>query len=174
MVAVARPVEVRRHHRVEEDPVLPAVVLAELEAGDLGEMCIRDRREAVLAGNRGTLPRVVSDATGNSQVFAAALGLAADHGTVVILGDTGDPGGQHLTGDVIRRGLTIVGVHDLHNTPEWNNASIIRLLFDLAAGGRFPLAGLNTHYFGPAQCAEAYATANRDRSKTMGLSLIHI
>jgi 2-desacetyl-2-hydroxyethyl bacteriochlorophyllide A dehydrogenase len=130
---------------------------------------IAHAREAVLAGNRGTLPRVVSDATGNSQVFAAALGLAADHGTVVILGDTGDPGGQHLTGDVIRRGLTIVGVHDLHNTPEWNNASIIRLLFDLAAGGRFPLAGLNTHYFGPAQCAEAYATANRDRSKTMGI-----
>jgi|CZKI01.1.fsa_nt_gi 2-desacetyl-2-hydroxyethyl bacteriochlorophyllide A dehydrogenase len=126
-------------------------------------------REAVLAGNHGRLPRVVSDATGNAEVFAAALGLAADRGTVVILGDTGDPAGQHLTGDVITRGLTIVGAHDVHDTPEWNNATIAKLFFELAAGGRFPLAGLNTHFFEPAQCGEAYATANRDRAKTMGI-----
>ncbi|HXQ82354.1 MAG TPA: zinc-binding alcohol dehydrogenase [Opitutaceae bacterium] len=126
-------------------------------------------RDAVLAAGRGRLPRVVSDATGNSEVLAAALGLAADRGTVVILGDTGNPTHQHLTGDVITRGLTIVGVHDLHNTPEWNNATITQLFFDLAAGGRFPLAGLNTHFFEPEQCQEAYATANRDRAKTMGI-----
>jgi len=126
-------------------------------------------RDAVLAANRGRLPRVVSDATGNAQVFAAALGLAADRGTVVILGDTGEPASQHLTSDVIRRGLSIVGAHDLLNTPEWNNATITQLFFDLVAGGRFPLAGMNTHFFEPAQCAEAYATANRDRAKTMGI-----
>jgi 2-desacetyl-2-hydroxyethyl bacteriochlorophyllide A dehydrogenase len=130
---------------------------------------IEQARAAVLAANRGQLPRVVSDATGHAGVFAAALGLAADRGTVVILGDTGDPASQHLTSDVIRRGLCIVGAHDLLNTPQWNNATIIRLFFDLAAGGRFPLAGLNSHFFRPAQCAEAYATANRDRAKTMGI-----
>jgi 2-desacetyl-2-hydroxyethyl bacteriochlorophyllide A dehydrogenase len=130
---------------------------------------IERARDAVLAGNHGRLPRVVSDATGNSEVFAAALGLAADRGTVVILGDTGDPGGQRLTGDVITRGLTIVGAHDVHDTAEWNNATITQLFFELVAGGRFPLAGLNTHFFEPAQCAEAYATANRDRAKTMGI-----
>jgi len=126
-------------------------------------------RDAVLGANRGRLPRVVSDATGNSEVFAAALGLAADRGTVVILGDTGDPASQHLTSDVIRRGLSIVGAHDLLNTPEWNNATITQLFFDLVAGGRFPLAGMNTHFFEPAQCAEAYATANRERARTMGI-----
>jgi 2-desacetyl-2-hydroxyethyl bacteriochlorophyllide A dehydrogenase len=130
---------------------------------------IEKARDAVLGANGGRLPRVVSDATGNSQVFAAALGLAADRGTVVILGDTGNPASQHLTGDVITRGLTIVGVHDLHNTPEWNNATITQLFFDLVASGRFPLAGLNTHFFGPEQCAEAYAAANRDRASTMGI-----
>jgi len=130
---------------------------------------IAKARDAVLAAGHGRLPRVVSDATGNSEVFAAALGLAADRGTVVILGDTGNPADQRLTGDVITRGLTIVGAHDLHNTPEWNNATITQLFFELVAGGRFPLAGLNTHFFEPGQCREAYATANRDRAKTMGI-----
>jgi 2-desacetyl-2-hydroxyethyl bacteriochlorophyllide A dehydrogenase len=130
---------------------------------------IEQARNAVLAGNRGKLPRVVCDTTGNARVLAAALGLAADRGTVVILGDTGDPAAQHLTSDVIRRGLSIVGAHDLLNTPEWNNATIIQLFFDLAAGGRFPLRALNSHTFRPDQCAEAYATANRFRAKTMGI-----
>ncbi len=130
---------------------------------------IEQARNAVLAANRGQRPRVVCDTTGNSQVFSAALGLAADRGIVVVLGDTGDPSAQHLTSDVIRRGLSIVGAHDLLNTSEWNNSTIIQLFFDLAAGGRFPLRRLNTHRFRPEKCAEAYATANRDRAKTMGI-----
>ena len=35
--------------------------------------------------------------------------------------------------------------------------------------GRISLKGLNTHYFKPEECGEAYATANRDRAKTMGI-----
>ena len=40
--------------------------------------------------------------------------MTADHGRLVLLGDTGTPELQHLTSDVIRRGLTIVGAHDRH------------------------------------------------------------
>ncbi len=126
-------------------------------------------RDEVLAANGGTLPRIVIDTTGNAAVFEAALALAADRGRVVILGDTGRPAQQHLTSDVIMRGLTITGAHDGHNTPEWNDATITRLFGTLASSGRFPLAGLNSHTFAPQDCAEAYATANRDRSATMGL-----
>ena len=42
-------------------------------------------------------------------VFPEALKMTADHGRLVLLGDTGTPELQHLTPDVIRRGLTIVG-----------------------------------------------------------------
>jgi threonine dehydrogenase-like Zn-dependent dehydrogenase len=111
----------------------------------------------------------VVDSTGNAMVFAASLGLAANRGTVVIMGDTGVPTRQALTSDVITRGLTIVGAHDGHNTGEWNDATISRLFFSLVASGRFPMSGLTSHVFAPDQAAEAYATANRDRALTMGI-----
>lgn len=48
----------------------------------------------------------------NAAVFAAALALTADHGTVIVLGDTGAPAEQQLSSDVITRGLHTVGAHD--------------------------------------------------------------
>ena len=130
---------------------------------------IEQAREEVLAANDGQLPDIVIDTTGNAQVFSTALGLAADFGRVVILGDTGRPASQTLSSDVIRRGLTIIGAHDGHDTAKWHNTSIAKLFFTLAASGRFSLEGLNTHVFKPADCEEAYQTANRDRAKTMGI-----
>jgi 2-desacetyl-2-hydroxyethyl bacteriochlorophyllide A dehydrogenase len=130
---------------------------------------IDQAREAVMKACGGKLPRVVIDSTGNPVVFAAALSLAADRGRIVILGDTGQPAKQSLTPDVITRGLTIVGAHDAHNTPEWNTATIGALFLRLAAEGRISLRGLTSHLFQPDQCQEAYETANRDRSKTMGI-----
>lgn len=123
----------------------------------------------ILAACEGKSPRVVIDSTGNSDVFSKSLGVVADRGTVVILGDTGQPCHQTLTTEVITRGLTIVGTHDNHNTPEWNNHTISQLFFKLAESGRFSLEGLNTHRFLPHECEEAYTVANRDRSKTMGI-----
>ncbi len=132
-------------------------------------MPIHEAREAILAANRGKLPRVMIDSTGNAKVFAAALGLTASFGRIVVLGDTGTPAGQQLTSDVITRGLTIVGTHDCHENEQWNLLSIVQYFFSLAAGGRFSLDGLNTHFFKPADSVEAYATANRERTKTMGI-----
>ena len=126
-------------------------------------------REAVLQAGGGKLPRVVVDSTGNSVVFAAALGLAAQFGKVVVLGDTGQPVQQTLTPDVVTRGITIVGAHDGHTTAEWTEAIVTKMLFDLVVTKRFSLEGLTSHVFQPGQCVEAYETANRDRSTTMGI-----
>jgi len=130
---------------------------------------IEQAREQVLAANDDKLPRVVIDSTGNAVVFACAQSLAAKFGRVVVLGDTGQPCKQTLTGDVVTRGLTIVGAHDGHNTPEWNDRTIAGLFFSLATTGRFSLDGLNSHHFKPTECVEAYGTANRDRASTMGI-----
>jgi 2-desacetyl-2-hydroxyethyl bacteriochlorophyllide A dehydrogenase len=130
---------------------------------------IAEARESILAASGGKLPRVVFDSTGHAQVFSAALGLAENFGTVVVLGDTGTPTQQFLTSDVITRGLRIVGAHDGHNDEKWNQRTISDLFFTLLADGRFSTRGLDSHRFKPEDCREAYAIANRDRASTMGI-----
>ena len=110
-------------------------------------------REAVLAATGGKLPQIVNDSTGHSAVFAAALGLADKFGRVVILGDTGTPATQHLTGDVITRGITVIGAHDGHSDATWNDRTITPLLYSLAERGRFDLKELTSHVFRPEQAA---------------------
>lgn len=58
---------------------------------------------------------LVIDTTGNADVLAACLRICGRFGKVVLLGDTGRPEQQHLTSDVITKGLTIVGTHDTHD-----------------------------------------------------------
>ena len=130
---------------------------------------IAEAREAVLAAGGGKLPRVVIDSTGHSGVFATALTLAANYGKVVVMGDTGTPTQQALTSDVILRGLNIVGAHDGHSIPGWSGPGVMQFFLQLVASGRFPMEGLTSHVFAPENCAEAYATANRDRASTMGI-----
>jgi 2-desacetyl-2-hydroxyethyl bacteriochlorophyllide A dehydrogenase len=133
------------------------------------DLPVDQAREKVLAANGGKPPPIVIDTTGNAAVFTAALGLVEYFGKVVLLGDTGQPTRQSLTKDVLTRGITIVGVHDGHDTADWNNATISQLFFTLVKSDRFSLANLNTHTFKPADCAEAYLVANRDRASTMGI-----
>lgn len=130
---------------------------------------IGESEAEIRKANHGELPRVVLDTTGNPKVLAAALPLVVKHGRMVLMGDTGTPAGQHLTSDVIMKGVTIVGAHDSHETPEWQASRIYRLFFELAATGRFDLDGLNTHVFRPDQCSEAYEVANTQRDQTMGM-----
>jgi 2-desacetyl-2-hydroxyethyl bacteriochlorophyllide A dehydrogenase len=121
----------------------------------------------LILGDR--LPRIVMDATGNAEVLPHALGLAANRGRVVLMGDTGYPGEQRLTGDVVNRGITITGAHDGHNDAEWNNATITAHLFRQVLAGRFDISGLITHTFTPDQGAEAYRLANTRREQTLGI-----
>jgi 2-desacetyl-2-hydroxyethyl bacteriochlorophyllide A dehydrogenase len=118
---------------------------------------------------RGERPHVVIDCTGNPTVFAHALACVADRGRVILLGDNGNPSKQHLTGDVIFRGLTICGAHDSLETSDWNAAIINDAFFRLHASGRFRLAGLGTNRFVPDECAAAYAFARERRGDTMGI-----
>jgi threonine dehydrogenase-like Zn-dependent dehydrogenase len=137
-------------------------------AGPFGED--QDRvREAM----RGRLPETVIDCTGNPAVLAAALRLAADGGRVVLLGDTGTPARQHLTGDVLSRGLTVIGAHEsiTHGDPRWDeDREIYRLFFRLAATPRFRLAGLVGHRYRPEDCLEAYRGAAAVGPRTIGIA----
>jgi 2-desacetyl-2-hydroxyethyl bacteriochlorophyllide A dehydrogenase len=138
-------------------------------ATDLLPEAIQTSLEKVRQLTNGQGPRVVLDATGAASVFEASLKVVRSRGRVVILGDTGTPTSQHLTGDVITRGLTITGAHDVLNDSEWNDATISKLFFNLIQTNRFRLDNLITHDFRPQQTLEAYRIANERRAETMGI-----
>lgn len=133
-------------------------------AKPVGE-CLDDLKAAC----NGDQPRVVFDTTGHPSVFAQALALPRRFGRVVLLGDTGTPAQQHLTADVVTRGLSIVGAHDTHNDDTWNEPIVYRHFLRLHVAGRFNLAGLITHTFRGDHAEEAYRVANTRRGETMGI-----
>ncbi len=113
---------------------------------------------------------IVVDSTGHPAVFGQALRAVRRFGTLLLLGTPGSPDQQHLTDDVMTRGLHIVGTHDAHDRPEWNTPMIVQLFFDLVRQGRFNVDGLITHRFAPQDCMEAYRTINKQRGQTMGIA----
>jgi 2-desacetyl-2-hydroxyethyl bacteriochlorophyllide A dehydrogenase len=131
-------------------------------------------KEIVTAELGGRDPDVVIDCTGNAEVFKAALGLVRGRGRVVLLGDTGAPSHQHLTSDLITRGVTVVGAHDglSYTSSDWDgDRGIHSLFFQLVRTGRFDMSGLNTHTFPAAECAAAYDLAGSRRHETLGIVL---
>jgi len=130
---------------------------------------IQECEADIRAASGGELPDIVIDGTGNAAVFAAALGLARHKGRVVLLGDTGTPSRQHLTHDVINKGLTVVGAHGTHSAAPWTERRIVRLFFDLIKRNRIDMSGMVSHEFAPADFAEAYDLATHRRGETMGI-----
>ena len=124
----------------------------------------------VIASLGGWRPEVIFDCTGNPSVLAGTLRLVADHGKVILLGDTGFPEAQRLTSDVVWRGISILGVHDLHAQSKWGDErEIFRLFFHFLSRGRFSTAGLITHKFDPRRAQQAYLLAEKKKGDTGGI-----
>lgn len=117
----------------------------------------------------GQGPRVVVDTTGNAAVLRDALAVTARYGKVMLLGDTGYPGRQCLTSDVMMKGLTIQATHDSHDRDGWTQRRVDRLFFQCLQDGRFDTSGLVTHTFAPRDCEAAYGLADRERGQTLGI-----
>ena len=141
------------------------------------EMSVQDARDAVMELTAGRGADVVYDITGHPAVFAPALGLARRFGTLLLLGDTGSPGDQRLTSDVITRGVKIVGAHDGHSAPHvtdadfWTEHNMERLFFAYVARGQMNVDDLITHRFPALDAAQAYHLLQTDRSNVMGVIL---
>jgi 2-desacetyl-2-hydroxyethyl bacteriochlorophyllide A dehydrogenase len=116
-----------------------------------------------------TGPPLIVDTTGSPAAFAQILGAAGRFGMVLILGDTGYPGEQCLTSDVMTKGLTIRATHDSHDVDSWTQRRIDALFFDSVLDGRFNLDQLITHQFDPADCDQAYRLASNNREQAIGI-----
>jgi 2-desacetyl-2-hydroxyethyl bacteriochlorophyllide A dehydrogenase len=117
----------------------------------------------------GRGPSLVIDTTGNPAVLQQALSAAAMFGQVILLGDTGFPGRQCLSSEVMTRGLTVQATHDSHDRDGWTQRRIDGLFFNCVADGRFNLSGLISHQFPPEECQAAYALAENQREQAMGI-----
>ena len=128
--------------------------------------------EEITQGRRAD---VVYDVTGHAAVLATALPLARAFGTLLLLGDTGTPGNQTLTMDVVARGVRIVGAHDSHAPEEpaadrrWTGKRMHELFLTYLSRGQMRVKDLITHRYKPEAAREAYSMLLRDRSEAMGV-----
>jgi threonine dehydrogenase-like Zn-dependent dehydrogenase len=132
-------------------------------------------RETVREITEGRGADVVYDVTGHPAVLAPALTLPRNFGKVILLGDTGTPSQQHLTVDVVTRGLQIIGAHDgnppLHVNDHlfWTHRNMIRLFFEYVSRKQMNVADLVTHRYKPQQAPEAYELLRTSRDQAMGV-----
>ena len=162
-----------------------AMSVSELVVADLSGMrlehAIRGGATRILQGsvgdfadeisqmNNGEGPPLVVDTSGSSVVFPLALAAAGRFGKILILGDSGFPGKQCLTSDVMTKGLTIQATHDSHDVDGWTQRRIDALFFDLVERDKFDLKRLITHEFSPHKCGDAYALASERRGQALGI-----
>jgi len=139
------------------------------------ESDVAGAREAVSQITGGRLADVVYDVTGHPAVFSPALGLARKFGKLLLLGDTGTPSEQRLTGDVVTRGVSIIGAHD-SNPPEtatdrewWTKPHMAELFFSFLERGQMEVGTLVTHRYSPNDAPAAYEMLLTDRSGAMGV-----
>ena len=130
---------------------------------------LEDLQSRVADASGGEGFEIVVDTTGNPAVFAEAQRAARRFGKIVILGDTGFPGEQRLTSEVMTKGLSIVATHDHQDRGGWTQTRIDDLFFRLSGNAAFSLDGLITREFAPSECKAAYELASNQRESVMGL-----
>ncbi len=120
---------------------------------------------------------VVFDVTGHAPVFSSALGLLRRFGRMVVLGDTGSPGEQRLSPDVIKKDLQILGAHDVNPPSEssdfspWSRDKMIALFFKLIERGQVRVDDLITHVYEAQDAPLAYRMLQTNRAEAMGVML---
>jgi 2-desacetyl-2-hydroxyethyl bacteriochlorophyllide A dehydrogenase len=134
--------------------------------------------EALLAVEEhtgGHLADAVYDITGNCEVLPSALKLVRTLGTLSLVGDTGYVSKQHLSIDVLRRGLKIVGTHastpplEASDHTPWSDHTMKELFLHYLVRGDMSVKDLITHRFPPSQAAKAYGLAREKEERVLGV-----
>lgn len=163
-------------HVIAIDVAEPRLAMAKAHgATTVLAMDAAQARDTIFELTDGNGADVVYDVTGAAVVFEAAQQLLRRFGRLVLLGDTGTPSGQHLTGNVITRGLTIVGAHD-NNPPAistdhayWSHPRMAQLFFTYLQRGDMRVSDLVTHRYAPREAEQAYTMLREKRASAMGV-----
>lgn len=117
------------------------------------------------------------DASGNASALGEAFRMTEDGGTVALIGDPPDPGLQHLTSDLLRRNLTLVGCHFTYAPLEgppggpgcMTHAQLGEAFFRNLLDGRIDVRAMITHRLAPQEAGKAYELAASRRPGTLGI-----
>lgn len=115
---------------------------------------------------------VAYDATGHHAAFPLAQKLVRDLGTVVVVGDSPHPSRQHLTHDLLVRGLKVRGSFNEKLPLEhslWTFPRQAQLFLTYLQRGQMRVNDLVTHRLRPADAPRVYADLRADRGETMGV-----
>ena len=117
----------------------------------------------------GTRPHIVFDCTDSPDVFGWALGVVANYGRVVAIGDPGSPDRRRLTSDVLLRAVTVTGIHDHSTYGRWTEHDISKIFFEKISRGLFDLRGLCAHTFLPDHAPAAYTLLDQRLNGVLGI-----
>lgn len=125
---------------------------------------------------QGAYPAVTIEATGVPPVVVKAFQWTGTRGRVVLLGSTrGDTDGVNFYRDVHRKGLTVIGGHEItrpqhENSPGWwTQLSEHRVILDFLAHGRIITAPLISHRFSYQDFPKAYDLLSGSGMDALGM-----
>jgi L-iditol 2-dehydrogenase len=128
-------------------------------------------------GDGASFP-VVIEATGHPDAVNTAFGVAAPFGRVVLLGSTrGITGEVNFYRDVHRKGLHVIGAHDIARPVKesypayWTQAADREVALRLLAAGRIDVAPLITHRFSSDDAPDAYGMLRNWDASALGIVL---
>lgn len=123
--------------------------------------------------------KVVIEATGHPDAVLSAFQLASTKGRVLLLGSLrGETDGVNFYRDVHRKGLTIIGAHEItrplvENSPGyWKQQDEHNIALRLLAAGRLHTDHLISHHFKAAEFPKAYEILASWDTSVMGM-MIH-
>src|SRR5256886_326514 len=137
-------------------------------------MDVEEARESILDLTEGAGADIVYDITGSPRVFGSALTLLRRFGRLILLGDTGSPSAQYLTGDVVTKGLSILGAHDSNPPAQstdhayWSHQRMADLFYTYVLRGDMRVTDLITHRYSPADAPEVYRMLRQEPATAMG------
>jgi len=158
------------------DPAQNRLAMASVHgATSILPMTVEAAYDEVMRLTRGLGAEVVYEITGAAPVFAPALRLPRRFGCLLLLGDAGKPASQHLTPDIVLKGLRVMGAHD-GNPPlvstdhaPWSHSKMTELFFCYLSRSDMRVSDLITHRYVPDQTAEAYEMLMERRAEAMGV-----
>ena len=119
---------------------------------------------------------IVVDSTGWASALPGAMSLAAEGGTVIVLGSPrGAAQDVDFYSDLHRRSLRVLGAHDsgigatVRERFPWTNDRMVPVVVDWVRRGKLPVQDLITHHVAPAALPEMYEGLLNDKERFLGV-----